>query len=195
MSSPFSRTMRSLKSDNFYVSLAGLFVAAVLLILWGIWFFTAKVTFYEVSRNVHVTNKESVVTEFPSDMRGVVQRTLATRTRVVMADFPAEAMETIKPGQAALLNLDGKIGKQTGAISAIVSNVTYLPQGGGRIELLAETDANAPNPLEEGIGGEVKIEVEYITPVALVMRASGLFVDTPPTSFSPQKGRASDRKL
>lgn len=195
MASPFSRTMRSLQTDNFYISLAGLITAIVLAIMWGSWFFMAQVTLHEVSQNVQVTDKESVVTEFPSDAHGVTQRTQSTRRRVVVADFPPEAMETIRPGQVALLRLEGKIGKQTGTIPAIVINVTSHPRGGGLVELLAEIDANAPNPFEEGVGGEVKIEVEYITPAALVMRASGLFVDTPPTSFSPQKERVSDRSL
>ena len=185
MANPFSQTMRSLHTDNFRVSLIGLITAIALGAVWGYWFFTAKVTFYETSKSVHVTNNEAIVTEFPSDRGAVTQRTFSIRRRVVVVRFSPEAMETIRRDQTAFLRLDGKIGKQVGAIPARVTDITYLPQGGGRVELLAEVKADAPNPFEEGVGGEAKIEVEYVTPVLLVLRASGLLTETAPTSFSP----------
>lgn len=190
MASPFSQTMRSLQADNFYLTIGGLIVAIVLAVVWGHWFFTAEVTFYETSQSVRVTDKESVVSLFPSDAGGAAQRALNLRRRLVVAEFPPEALESIRSGQMAFLHLEGKVGKQAGAIPAVVANVFPASQKQkGHIEFIAEIDAEAPNPFEEGVGGEVKVEVDYITPAKLVMRASGLFVDTPPTSSSPQTMR------
>jgi multidrug resistance efflux pump len=49
MSTPFSRSMRSLAADGFHRSLVGLLIAASLLIAWTVWFCLARVTLYEVT--------------------------------------------------------------------------------------------------------------------------------------------------
>ena len=54
------------------------------------------------------------------------------------------------------------------------------------VVLRAGIDVTAPNPFKEGGGGEVKIEVEHITPAILVLRASGLLTETAPVSYSSQ---------
>ena len=192
MANPFSRTTRAIQVDNFYVSLIGLSVATILALAWGWWFFKSEVTMYETSQAISVTNKESLETQFVDDG----PRTKTFRKRIVTANFQTEALQRIRPGQGALLRLDGRLGKQAGAIPAIVLTVDR-PDGKrlGKVELLTMMDADAPNPFETGIGGEVKVEVEYVTPAILVMRASGMFVDTPPTSYSPQKLPETGRTL
>jgi hypothetical protein len=191
MANPFSRTIRSLHTDSFYVSIAGLLVALTLAGFWGHWFFTATITLYETSQQVYVTKTEVITSEFPQDVPDGIQRIRNVRRRVIVAMFAPEALGSIRPNQAAFLHLKGKLGKQIGDIPAIVTNVSHFPGVvEGQVELLAMIDAGAPNPFEEGGGGEVKIEVEYITPAKLVMRASGLFVEAPPASYSPQEERS-----
>ena len=49
MSSPFSRSMRSLTADGFRRSTLGLLIAATLLTSWAVWFYFARITLYEVT--------------------------------------------------------------------------------------------------------------------------------------------------
>ncbi len=188
MATPFSRTMRSLHADTFYISVLTLIIAVIVIIAWGIWFFTAKVTFYAHSQNVRVTNEESIVTEFPAaNARDAVQRATATRRRIVMADFPLETGEKIHPQQPAYLHIDTVEGKQAGAIPAVVVDVIEdQKKQHTQVTLYAEFDADAPNPFETEARGDVMIEIRHETPAKLVVQASGLFTDSPRTSFSPQ---------
>jgi len=186
MATPFSRTIRSLQIDNYYISLAGLLVAILLLVMWGYWFFTAKMTFYESSQSVSVTGKEFLTHQFPK-MDSQVTRAQVIRERLIIAEFPSESPETIKVGQTAFVRLDGKVGKKTGTIPATVVNVIHpVGQEEETVVLRAGIDVAAPNPFKEGGGGEVKIEVEHLTPATLVLRASGLLTETAPVSYSSQ---------
>ena len=184
MATPFSRTIRSLEIDNYYMALTGLLVAILLLIIWGHWFFTARITFYENSQTISVTDKEVLVHKFPKTGTQVI-RAQIIRERLITAEFPSDSSETIKAGQSAFVRLDGKIGKKTGLIPATVVNVTH-GQDKETVILRASIDASAPNPFKKGKGGEVKIEVEQVTPVTLVLRASGLLTETAPISYSSQ---------
>jgi multidrug resistance efflux pump len=49
MSTPFSRSMRSLAADGFRRSIIGMLIVAALLIAWAVWFCLARVTLYEVT--------------------------------------------------------------------------------------------------------------------------------------------------
>ncbi len=185
MATPFSRTIRSLQTDNYYTSLAGLLAAIVLAVLWAHWFLTAQITSYEISPDVTMTAEENLISQFPRTGMGA-KKVQVIRQRIINAEFGQQALKSIHPGQAAFLRLNGKIGKQTGPLPATVINVIQ-PTGPkkGTVVLRAEIDAAAPNPFSENEGGEVKIEVEHVTPAALVLRASGLLTETPPLSASP----------
>ncbi|RLC19978.1 MAG: hypothetical protein DRI57_05870 [Deltaproteobacteria bacterium] len=184
MASPFSRTMRSLKTDSFRASLIGMTVALILLSAWSAWFFMAKVTLYKISRKAYVKADETVVAAFP---RKDSRRARETRQNRVVAEFSSKMMGNIRSGQRAMLYLDGDIGKKTGPILAIVKNVnTRQGKGKGVVELLTLTDADSPLRIRHGLSGQVKIETDYVSPAVLVMRASGLFADTPALSVSPQ---------
>ncbi|MDM8562090.1 hypothetical protein QUF54_01930, partial [Candidatus Marithioploca araucensis] len=100
------------------------------------------------------------------------------RNRLIFAQFPKKTLDKIHTGQRALIRLD-RTGKQT--IQATVINVE---QKKASVELRAEINATVPNPFQKGEGGEVKIEVEHVTPAVLVLRASGLLTETPPLSSS-----------
>lgn len=49
MSTPFSRSMRSLTADGFRCPMVGMLSATTLLIAWAVWFCLARVTLYEVT--------------------------------------------------------------------------------------------------------------------------------------------------
>jgi len=167
MSIAFSRSMRSLKADSFRPALVGLLVAMALLTAWIAWFFLARITLYETGQIVHTT-----------------------KGGIVVAEFPSETLGRIQYGQPALLRLDGTIGDQARTIPAIVTNVASQSQEGCvEVKLFAPVNATAPVPLQDGLTGQVEIEVEHVSPATFVMRASGQLIDTPPVSLSPQNSR------
>ena len=49
MSTPFSRSLRSLTADRGRRSLGGILLATALLSAWAVWFYLARVTLYEVT--------------------------------------------------------------------------------------------------------------------------------------------------
>ncbi len=182
MATPFSRTIRSLSTDNYYSSLVGLSIAILLALIWTHWFLTAPIVSYEISEQVNVTSKESLTSQFPNTAGGA-KRVQVIRQRIIHAEFQNEALEKIRPGQAAFLRLSGI----SRPISATVINVIYPTIGSkGTVVLLASIDAAKPNPFIEGEGGKVQIDVEHITPAAFILKASGLLTETPPLSVSPQ---------
>ena len=167
MSIPFSRSMRSLQADGFRFSLVWLVIAIALLTAWLAWFFLAQITLYETGQFVSIT-----------------------RDGTVVASFSAESLGRIRQGQYALLRFDAAAKEdQAGPIPAIVLNVAPAAQakGPGRVELYPLPQGASRIPARETLTGRVDVEIEYLSPAALVMRASGQLLDTPPVSLSPQK--------
>jgi hypothetical protein len=154
MSSPFSRTMRSLYADSFRPALIGLIIAIILLLVWGSWFFFAQLTFYENSQSAYLSDGE-----------------------IILAEFPAKAFNRLQTGQSARLYIDGVMGKQVGQIRAIVTDVIQPSQTEqiGKVRLFAFPDSDSPVRFHEKLTGKVQIAVEQISPAQLVMRVSGLF--------------------
>lgn len=156
MSSPFSRTMRSVQADSVYPTLVGLIVAIIIFIAWNTWFFFAQVTLYEKSQSARLFKGE-----------------------IVIAEFSAETLSRIQPGQPARLNIDGKLGKSVGTIPALVTDIInppkMTPRITGQVKLFAFTK---PVPLirsQDELTGTVEIEVGHLTPAQWVLRTSGLF--------------------
>lgn len=164
MSIPFSRSMRSLKADSYRPSLAGLLVAMLLLIAWSGWFFLARITLQETGQIVSATGRGTVI-----------------------AQFPVETLGRIHRGQSALLRLDAVTEDEAVPIPAIVLDVAKDTQEGqGQVEVFPLPEAAARMPLQDNLTGRVEIEVERLSPAALVVRASGQLIDTPPVSLSPR---------
>ena len=164
MATPFSRTMRSLKSDGFRASLVGLALSMLVLVLWSAWFFLARITLYETSQSATLSSSGEIT-----------------------ADFAPTSLGRIAPGQAALLRLAGKADSVPQTIPAIVLDVKDLPkQGRVRVELVT---LEPPPELVAGqtnSAGQVEVEVEQVSPALLVIRASGQFMHAPGISVSPQ---------
>jgi membrane fusion protein (multidrug efflux system) len=94
--------------------------------------------------------------------------------RIVAAYRPADALGRVHPGQSARLRLDGFPPTQFGTIGAVVSSsARELRDGRVRVEL-ALTGLPAGVTLQHGLPGRVEIEVEQLSPAALVLRAAGL---------------------
>jgi membrane fusion protein (multidrug efflux system) len=94
--------------------------------------------------------------------------------RIVAAYRPADALGRVRAGQPARLRLDGFPSTQFGNIGAVVSSsARELRDGRVRVELEL-TGLPGGIPLQHGLPGRVEIEVERLSPVALVLRAAGL---------------------
>lgn len=93
----------------------------------------------------------------------------------VIADLAAaSALGRVHLGQSARVRLDGFPWTQYGMLAATVAQAAREPRA-GRLRVELEVDpASAPRiPLEHGMTGTVEIEVERITPAALLLRTLG----------------------
>lgn len=161
MTLPFSRSVRSLDIDSYRASRIGMILAIVVMILLLLWFFFAKVTLFEISSDISLTEDGHVV-----------------------ANFPNEAIRRIKPGQPAILRAQVGPDQATLTLSAIVIRTDRTS---GQAEIVVLSEEGAVIPLLEELSGQVQVEVEYVTPATLVRRASGSYLNNSQFPVSPQE--------
>ncbi|MFL6263425.1 MAG: HlyD family secretion protein [Thermoanaerobaculia bacterium] len=99
----------------------------------------------------------------------------------VVADFPPDAaVGRVRPGQRAQLRLTGFPATQYGVLPAVVSRVASEAQDGViRVELAVRPGPRSRLPLQHGLPGTVEVEVERLTPAALVLRTVGKLLGRP----------------
>ena len=148
MSIQFSRTLRSLRVDSFRASRVGLLLVLLLAVALLAWFFFAQVTLYEVSSDVKVNEDGQVI-----------------------ARFPSETADRIQAGQQATVRLQLEPNQQLVAYPAIVFNP---PAESGEVELLL-TEGEYPPASGSSVKGQAEVEVEYISPLEMVLRAAGRY--------------------
>ena len=94
--------------------------------------------------------------------------------RVVAEFAPHRALGRIREGQSAKLRLEGFSWVQYGAVPATVTRVGSEPSGGTvRVELALDDPDSFSVDLGHGLPGVLEVEVERISPAALVLRAAG----------------------
>lgn len=104
--------------------------------------------------------------------------------RIVAQFAPAAALGRIRPGQRARMRLDGYPWTQYGSIPAVVSHVAgEVREGAVRVELAVAPSSAVGVPLQHGLPGAVEVEVERLSPAALVMRTAGRGIAAPRTVF------------
>lgn len=93
----------------------------------------------------------------------------------VVSQFPvASAVGRVRAGQTARVRLDGFPFTAYGTLGASVSGVGTEAEGGlVRVELAVDRARSAPIPLQHGLTGVVEVEVEQLSPAALVLRLAG----------------------
>jgi hypothetical protein len=113
----------------------------------------------------------------------------------VMADFlPPAALGRIQPGQPARLRLEGFPWTQYGAVSATVASVAHKVRDGQvRVELTVHPDAAPLIPLQHGLPETVEVEVDCVSPAALILCTAGLLLTVPGTSRDFPGTRGADR--
>ncbi len=100
---------------------------------------------------------------------------------IVVANYPAPAaFGRIRKGQPARLRLDGFPWAEFGTVSAHVERVAQeIRNNRVRVELSIVPAQQLKMPLEHGMPGAAEIEVEHISPAALLLRTAGQFLTTP----------------
>ncbi|MGH9802573.1 MAG: HlyD family efflux transporter periplasmic adaptor subunit, partial [Blastocatellia bacterium] len=92
-----------------------------------------------------------------------------------VAEFaPSDSLGRIRAGQFAKLRLDGFAWSEYGKLSAEVTNIAAEPRSGKiRVELQVHPESAPMIRLQHGLPGSLEIEVERISPAALVLRSVG----------------------
>jgi hypothetical protein len=168
MSIHFSRSLRSLNIDSFQASRVGLILGSLLILGLIAWFLFAKVTLFAVSQNVG----------FDPDGR-------------FLATFSKEEMARVQVGQAALVRIFSAADQPPLVVPGIVFDI---PVGGQEAEILVMTQDLPENGISQNSTGQVEVEVERITPLALVLRTSGKYLSGRQLPVSPQTGESTQGK-
>lgn len=103
---------------------------------------------------------------------------LASGEVEVVGEFlPAAAFGKIRPGQPATLRLQGFPWAEYGTISGTVSRVAgEVREGKVRVEVSIDRSSRSPIPVQHGLPGSLEVEVERLTPAALILRSAGEIV-------------------
>ncbi len=100
----------------------------------------------------------------------------AGKTQVI-AEFEPSALGKLHPGERAIVRLEGFPWAQYGTLSAQVSKVAGdVREGKVRVELSIDSASHSRIPLQHGLPGSVEVEVEQVTPAALLLRSAGAAV-------------------
>jgi multidrug resistance efflux pump len=96
----------------------------------------------------------------------------------VVASFSPNALGRLRPGQRGRLRLAGYPWQQYGALPVVVSHVaSELRESQIRVELRLDAPASGI-PLQHALPGTVEIQIEKISPAALILRAAGRRIET-----------------
>lgn len=152
--------MRSLKVDSYRASLVGILLASAIMLALVVWFFSARITLFESSNSVSMTEDGHL-----------------------MVRFPAESMTRLRQGQPAVLRVTAGSDQTVTPLPAMV--FTIQP-GSNDVEIILTTNEIPENLLAQGFKGQVQVEAEYVTPAVLVMRAMGKYLNRQQVPVTPQ---------
>jgi membrane fusion protein (multidrug efflux system) len=94
--------------------------------------------------------------------------------KVVAFFAPSVALGRVRDGQPARVRLEGFPWTQYGSAQAAVSHVSgELRDGQIRVELALANHSDSAIPFQHGLPAEVDVEIEQISPAALVLRGVG----------------------
>jgi membrane fusion protein (multidrug efflux system) len=97
--------------------------------------------------------------------------------RAVAFYDPSTSVGRVRSGQRARLRLHGFPWTKYGSIPASVDRVGNEPKDGTiRVELLLRPDPGTRIPLQHGLPATAEVEVERVSPAALVLDAAGRFL-------------------
>jgi membrane fusion protein (multidrug efflux system) len=93
----------------------------------------------------------------------------------VVAEFqPSAALGKVRPGQPAILRLQGFPWAQYGVVAIRVSRVaSEIRDGKVRVELAVNSGFPSRIPPQHGLPGSVEVEIERVSPATLLLRSAG----------------------
>lgn len=145
MAAQFSRSTRSLKNDRGLVGFVVLIGAAIVIAAWLAWFFFAPIALYETSSTFSVR-----------------------RDGMLMVTFPETAHSQILPGQKAIFVPATSENEFGSSIPALVMDT---PASRGRRDGVVYVYLETSAPLTDDLAGELRIEVEQVSPFTLILRS------------------------
>jgi hypothetical protein len=160
LSLQFSRSIRSLEVDSYRTAKVALLLAVIIAVALLAWFLLAHVTVYAISSDIQYLGDGHVLAQFTSEPRNRIQ-----------------------PGQSAVLRADIASDGKTINLPALVIDVDRQTN---QVELIVFADEETLSSLGSDFSGQVEVEVEYVTPAALVRRASGSYLNNTEFPVSPQ---------
>ena len=96
------------------------------------------------------------------------------KLRLIAEFSPSESLGRIRAGHQGWLRLEGFPWTEYGKVGAEVTSVAGEPRSGRvRVELLVHPESAPMIPLQHGLPGRLEVEVERISPAALVLRSVG----------------------
>lgn len=170
MSLQFSRSLRSLNIDSYRTSRVALILAIINMIILLGWFAFGTVTLYEIGSEIRLSEDGSLA-----------------------AKFPIEAVARLVPGQSGVLRIDA--GQDQPLITAPVLLID-VDKNTGEATFLLMSDDLPESVLSADLSSkaELEVEVEYVSPLTLVMRASGKYLGGRQIPVSPQELQNTDRQ-
>jgi hypothetical protein len=145
MAIAFSRSLRALGNDSFRPSLVAVAVTGALLVAWLAWFLLAPIPIYTSSATFTVQ-----------------------RGNTLAVTFPPETFTRLTIGQKATLrtNISGA------PAVTYTGTVLDIDQPGRTRPGAAFVYFDTPEMLPDNLTGEVQVQVETLSPAALVLRAA-----------------------
>lgn len=157
-STAFPRSTRALHADSLVPGLAILIILMVLLLGWLLWLLLFQIPFYATSQSARVTPEALVV-----------------------ADFPADVLSQIRPGQEALF-VPAARGNPAAQGRALTASVVEIDTVQRKVWLLFTADPEAQRQLAPGLRGEARVVVEKRSPLSLILEAVGMDLSTTATN-------------
>jgi hypothetical protein len=156
----FARSIRSLTRHRPAAALVVMACGFAALAAWTGWLFWAQVSVWERTGDARL------------ELDGHPLRGADQELRVV-GRFASSSAHRLQPGQRARLLLYG-FAPDDGAIPAVVTSVGDRPSD-GHIEVVLRVPGGLPDgvPAQQGLLGEVEVEIERTSPAALLARAAG----------------------
>ena len=160
MSLQFSRSLRSLSKDSYRMARIGLILAMVAVAALIFWFFFARVTLFENSIGMELSEGGRLI-----------------------ASFPKESIDRLRAGQGAIVRLRSDTNGNATTLPAVVFSVD-TQNNQAEIILVGEVIPSELSP--QDFKGQVSVEVAYVTPISLVLRATGYTTAQREIPVSPQ---------
>ncbi|MBV9778643.1 MAG: hypothetical protein JOY62_01605 [Acidobacteriaceae bacterium] len=92
----------------------------------------------------------------------------------IVAEFPISALGGLRPGQSARFHMRGLLASKDGGVSARLSRIVRtIRDGSVIIEFWIDSKSRSRMPLLNGLPGSVEVEIERVSPAALILRSAG----------------------